>query len=199
MRKWLQEHYIYYIFGIMVLCTLIALSFAFFPELRPYWPEFLPGFAATILGVVMGASLTLLQMEGQRRELHAKFLLDVFNELNRMPELLTGRGNFLDTDIWDSGISSGSILGIDSNELGELSSLYQQIENNVYEAKICRQAGEFPKRLPKGTHQEYAQKHWSGLSDVMRRREERLRKRIETYLKKDFWDKTRARGHHALN
>lgn len=186
MRKWILETFPYFV---MVCTFIIGLSFLYHPFLQQYWPSFFPDFVATVCGVLLGASIALLEMMGRQKGAHTKFMGDVFNELNKMPELLTGKGNILNTDIWASGISSGSILGINSKELGELSSLYQQIDNNVYEAKICRQAGEFPKRLPSGTHQEYAQKHWNKLSFAMQQREEKLRKRIEAYLKQDFWEK----------
>ena len=184
MRKWVQRNYPY----LVMVCTfLLALSFLLHPYLQQYWPSFFPDFVATVLGVLMGASLTLLEIMGRQKGAHNKFLRDVFKELKKMPELLNGKGNILNTDIWNSGISSGSILVIDSKELGELSSLYQQIENNVYEAKICRQAGEFPKRLPDGLEKDSAQTHWSKLSFAMQQREEKLRNRIEAYLKEDFW------------
>jgi len=102
----------------------------------------------------------------------------------------------LNTDIWDSGISSGSILVIDSKELGELSEIYHQIETNIYEAKICRQAAENYRSLPEGDAKNQAHSNWNGLSKLLHTREPDLKKQIDDFLKKEFWEKAGVRKAH---
>ena len=186
MRKWILEIFPYFV---LVGTFLLAVSFLFHPYLQQYWSSFFPDFVATVLGVLMGASLTLLGMIGRQKGAHNKFIRDTYAELKKNSNLLDSHGNILNTDIWDSGISSGSILSIDSKELGELSDLYHQIETNVYEAKICRQASLLHDSLPGGAAKIQARKHWNGLSNLLREREPKLKKRIEDFLKEDFWEK----------
>jgi len=137
----------------------------------------------------MGASLTLNRIKGQQKREHNKFLHDIYIELRKNSNLLDGHGNILNTDIWDSGISSGSILSIDSKELEELSETYHQIETNTYEAEICRQAGEHYRSLPGSLAKDQALINWNGLSLLLRKREPILRKEIGDFLDEDFWEK----------
>ena len=185
-REWLGENYPNLI---IVFSGLIAFFFAFYPGLRQEYPSFLPGFIATGLGVLMAASLTLLRTQGREKWAHNKFLRDIFIELSRNSYRLDSHGYILNTDIWDSGISSGSILVIDSKELQELSEIYYRIETNVYEAKICRQASVNFNSLPTSRARDQAEIYWKGLIKYLREREPILKKQIDDFLTKDFWDK----------
>ena len=193
-REWLGENFPNLI---IVFSGLIAFSFTFHPGLRQEYPSFLPGFVATGLGVLLAASLTLLRSQGREKWAHNKFLRDIYIELNNNSDRLHSHGHILNTDIWNSGISSGSILFIDSKELEELSELYHKIETNIYEAKICRQASMNYNSIPAGPSKDQARKIWNVLSNALRDRESDLKKLIDDFLKKDFWEKAgvnKARG-----
>jgi len=137
----------------------------------------------------MGASLTLDQIKGQQKRAHNKFLRDIYIELKRNSAWLVGKGHILNTDVWDSGISSGSVLVIDSEELEELSKIYHTIETNIYEAKICRQAAESHRILPASPEKDAAYTNHVQLSQLLHTREPDIKKLIDDFLKKDFWEK----------
>ena len=186
LREWWRENFPHFF---IVFSGLIAFVFVFHPGLRQEYPSFLPGFVATGLGVLLAAILTLLQIRGREKWTHNKFLRDTYIELSNNSNLLDGHGNILNTDIWDSGISSGSILFIDSEELEKLSEVYHQIETNLYEAKICRQASMNYNSLPAGPSKDQARKIWNVLSNLLRKREPDLKKKIDNLLERDFWEK----------
>ncbi len=70
MSEWLKAN----VPWIVIFASFIlALSILFIPDLRQYWPSFFPDFVATGLGITMGASLSLLIMEGRHKRAHNKF------------------------------------------------------------------------------------------------------------------------------
>ncbi|MHA1543122.1 MAG: hypothetical protein ACTSQH_09110 [Candidatus Hodarchaeales archaeon] len=114
--------------------------------------SFFSQLGATLFGVYLGIKLESSKRIEERKDLDSlrrkRLLEDIHLELVENKRKLDGKGHRMNMDIWDSGISSGLIQLLDSDQLRILSDLYHKVKGNLYEAKIHRQARETSDSIP---------------------------------------------------
>ncbi len=186
MPEWWEEN----LSALIIFFTcLLAFSFFVIPGLRTFAPAFFPDFAATVLGILLSTSLAIATLQGRDRMRRRKALQSIYFELKRNSTWLVGKGYVLNTDVWDLGKSADLMQLLEPEELHEMSEVYHQIELNIYEAKLCRQAAEKSRSLPYGPEQAAALTNLNNLSNLLITREPDLKKQIDDFLERDFWKK----------
>ncbi|MGB8781016.1 MAG: hypothetical protein WCD81_10265 [Candidatus Bathyarchaeia archaeon] len=166
---------------------------------------FIP-FFASFFGVLAAFFFQWLGRRYDRNQDRKKFLKDLKHELETVSSLLTGTGQLLPTDMWESGKSSG-FLSLLSHEVKiKFAATYFAIGSHNYEAVKVRDVsilsrttkGEKPKadveieQDGKTTVVEspytFTELLWYTLSITLIETEKGLKKHIDDYLKEDIWE-----------
>lgn len=166
---------------------------------------FIP-FFASFFGVLTAFLLQWFGKLYDRRQDRKQFLKDIKHELETGFTLLTGAGQLLPTDMWESGKSSGFLGLLSHNVKVKLATIYFGIASHNYESVKVRDVGilaettkgEKPKakgEIRQGDQKTvvdspytYPQVLWYALSDRLRATEQALKKHIEGLLKEDIWE-----------
>jgi hypothetical protein len=169
------------------------------------WQPFVP-FFASFFGVLTAFFLQWLGKLYDRRKDRKQFLNDIKHELETSSTLLTGAGQLLPTDMWESGKSSGFLSLLSYEVKIKLAKTYFAIASHNYEAVKVRDVsilsqttkGEKPKANVEikrkdqttviqspWTHPELL---WHALSGRLVETEKALKKHIDDLLKEDIWE-----------
>ena len=174
---------------ILIVCT--ALTLYIYVEYNVHWSAYAIAAFASFLGVFFAFNFDLIIYNLRQRERRYRLLRDIHKELKRNSSKLVGKGYVLSKYGWDSGISTGLIQNLDSNELEKLSDIYHNIDINNFEAKMCRQAGESFSSLPaESSERAAAKRRWERLSSILKTREYKLKKTIDDIFNEDFWERS---------
>jgi hypothetical protein len=154
------------------------------------WEELaklLPQLIVTFLGVFFAFMLDRAIDWRKKNQDKKHLVLDLRNELERIKDELTGKGNLHFPDIWDSAISSGQIRLLQSELVLRLESIYRDVKGIEYEAKRVRDLAEVY-RLTKAKGQvsgdlEYM---WGRYTASLKSGEDDLRKKIEALLQEKW-------------
>lgn len=172
------------------------------------WQSFVPfvPFFASFFGVLTAFLLQWVGKLYDRRKDRKQFLKDLKHELETGVTLLTGTGQLLPTDMWESGKSSGFLRLLSHEVKIKLATTYFAIAGHNYESVKVRDVGilaettkaEKPKadvEIKQGnqtiiTHTPwtYPQLLWQGLSVRAVESEKALKKHIDDLLKQDIWE-----------
>ena len=98
------------------------------------WTSFLPPF----FGVLAAFFLQWLGRRYDKRKDRRQFLREIKTELGFCSQLLTGQGNLLPFDVWESGKVSGFLSLVSHNVRVKLAAVYFRVECHNYEAKKVR-------------------------------------------------------------
>lgn len=143
------------------------------------------------LGVLGGLGSERLYDWIKDRETRSKLKQSIRNELETCMSLLTGKGNLLPTTMWNSTVTSGDVKVLSFDDRKHLSSMYFEIENHNYEAKRVRDSAVVAKT---GSYKviaggrDIAEAHWRGLSELLYKEEQSLKKKISELLKNPLWN-----------
>lgn len=169
------------------------------------WESFIPPF----FGVLAAFVLQWLGRRYEKGKDKAHFLQDVRKELESCSQKLTGEGNLLPKDIWDSGKASGWLSLLSHEVKVQLASVYFRIECHNYEAEKVREVSilaattqEKPKaeidvELPETkvkveTPWTHAELLHSDLTVRLKKEEVALKGDIDNLLKQDIWEVTES-------
>ena len=143
----------------------------------------------TFLGVTLAFLLDRIVDLYKDRSDRKLLLRSIKIELNENQSRLEGYGRLVDKDIWDSGVASGKIQLLCSEQLLVLSKLYHTIENYNYEAKRCRDAAEEARSIPRleRRRKQAAESRHKLLSDNLVVIETSLNQNIKKILEEPFW------------
>jgi len=163
--------------------------------LLPLFPPF--------FGVLLAFAVERLWKRREESKEKQKFLKSIKKELETCSSRLDGKGRLMPTDMWNYGISSGSIRLLSFETKIALAKIYTAIQFYNYEAKRVRDVSilsattkEKP-RIPVDaiyedkpikilmTHPEFLH---TLLSDNLRKNEKGLRDSINKLLKQNIWD-----------
>jgi len=164
------------------------------------WESFLPPF----LGVLVAFVLQWLGKRYEKGKDRERFVQEIRKELELCSQKLTGEGNLLPKDMWESGKASGWLSLMPHEPKVQLASIYFRIECHNYEAEKVREVSilaattqEKPKADIKAklgdrpaivhTPWTHAELLHSELSVRLRKGEEALKKDIDQFLKQDIW------------
>ena len=157
-----------------------------------------------VFGIVVTFAIERVHKAYEVRRDRGKFLRIVKRELEESRNLLTGDGNLLPTDMWRSGISTGSLKLISYDDQILLARVYFRIECHNYEAEKVRDVSILaasekgkPQKLvkiepvmkqsPAEFHTYSELLHWQ-LSLRLRESEKSLRRDIDSLLEKRIWE-----------
>jgi hypothetical protein len=101
------------------------------------WQSLLP-FLPPFLGVLAAFLIQRVWSWTEDRGNRKKLLQGIKKELESCSEKLIGEGNLLPTDIWKSGVSSGSLKLIPHDRKTEFAKIYFRIECHNFEAEKVR-------------------------------------------------------------
>jgi len=157
-----------------------------------------------LFGVLLTLMIDIARNAYEVRRNKGKFLQSVKKELEECHSLLNGEGKLLPTDMWKSGISTGSLKLISYEDQILLARVYFRIECHNYEAEKVRDVSILaasekgkPQKLVKietvmkqspaefYTYSELL--HWQ-LSLQLRESEKILRSDIDSLLKRQIWN-----------
>jgi len=149
-----------------------------------------------ILGPFFGVLLAFAIERGygryRDRANRKKVKTNLKSELEKCKCLLTGQGNLLPTEMWNSTITTGDTKLLSFDERGKLSSVYFEINKHNYEAKRVRDSSVVAQTGPHHTIHDgkpAAEAYWTKLSQRLRQQEDSLRQRIAKVLAEPWWDK----------
>ena len=154
----------------------------FFAELLKLSPQLL----VTFLGVFLAFSLDRAIDSYNRRQNRKDLLRDLRDELEEIKRKLRGKGNLHFPDIWKSAISSGQIRLLNSEQVTKLARVYRNIQGAEYEARRFRDIAE-KYRAGGRSDKERLEEPLVKFSVVHKRRERKLRGKIEELLKENWW------------
>jgi hypothetical protein len=149
------------------------------------WESFVPfiPFFASFFGVLTAFLLQWLGKLYDRRQDRKKFLKDIKHELEIGSTLLTGAGQLLPTDMWESGKSSGFLSLLSYEVKIKLAKTYFAVASHNYEAVKVRDVGILT-QTTKGEQPEL----WLKLSNRLVETEKGLKKHIDDLLKDEMWE-----------
>jgi hypothetical protein len=139
------------------------------------WTSFLPPF----FGVLAAFFLQWLGRMYDKRKDRQQFLGEVKTELGSCSQLLTGKGNLLPVDMWESGKASGFLSLIHHKVKIKLAAVYFSIECHNYEAEKVRDVGILGEALRSFSDVE---KFHVALSDRLVKSEGELKNEIDKLL-----------------
>jgi hypothetical protein len=154
------------------------------------WLQFLPPF----FGVLAAFLIQRIWSWFEDRDNKKKLLQGIKKELERCSELLVGKGNIVPTDLWKSGVSSGSLKLIPHDHKIELAEIYFKIEchnfdaEKVFELMILASTDKDKARPENQWIFSDTQKLYNTLSNRLVEKEAALRKEIDDLLKQDSWN-----------
>jgi len=112
-------------------------------------------------------------------------------ELKEIRKKLTGKGNLLFPDIWNSAVSSGQVRLLNSEQVTKLAKVYRAIKGQEYEAKRLRDVAEDYRKSKSGYGylqiENGSYERWTDYSFECIMREEELQGMIDTLLKEKWW------------
>ena len=172
------------------------------------WESFVPfiPFFASFFGVLTAFLFQWLGKLYDRRKDRKQFLNDLKHELETGSTLLTGAGQLLPTDMWESGKSSGFLSLLSYEVKIKLAKTYFAVASHNYEAVKVRDVGilaettkaEKPKadvEIEQGnqtiiahTPWTHPQLLWQSLSVRLAETEKALKKHIDDLLKDEMWE-----------
>lgn len=144
------------------------------------WESLLP-FVSTFLGVLAAFGLQWLGKRYDRGKDRQQFLQEIRKELESCSKLLTGEGNLLPTDMWESGKSSGWLSLIKHEAKTQFASIYFRIECHNYEAEKVREVSIVAVLDEQNLH--------AALFNRLRESEAELKKDIDSLLRQNIWGK----------
>jgi hypothetical protein len=164
------------------------------------WESFLPPFFGVLAAFLIQRVWSWFEDRGSRK----KLLKGIKQELESCSEKLIGEGNLLPTDIWKSGVSSGSLKLIPHDLKTEFAKIYFRIECHNFEAEKVREVSILAattQKKPKAvidaelqgrkvkveTPWTYAEMLHHELSVRLRKWEEGLKRDIDKLLKQNIW------------
>lgn len=156
------------------------------------WQSFVPfiPFFASFFGVLAAFLFQWLGRRYDRRQDRKKFLKDIKRELETSSILLTGTGQLLPTDMWESGKSSGFLRLLSYEVKIKLAQTYFAVDSHNYEAEKVRDVG-IQSQLTWDEKPKYSadpMKFWALLSTRAVETEKSLKKHIDDLLKEDIWE-----------
>ena len=150
---------------------------------------FIP-FFASFFGVLAAFFFQWLGRRYDRMQNRKKFLKDIKRELKTSSTLLTGTGQLLPTDMWESGKSSGFLSLLSYEVKVKLAQTYFAVDSHNYEAEKVRDVG-IQSQLTRDKKPEANAdpvKLWGLLSIRAVETEKLLKKHIDDLLKEDIWE-----------
>jgi hypothetical protein len=153
-------------------------------ELYKYLPQLAVTFAGVYIAFWMDKRKEAIKKEKDKQDL----LADLKSELEEIHSRLTGKGQLLFPDIWQSAISSGQIRLLESEQVRKLSKVYREVQVIEDDAKWFRQAKEDMDTAITRSAEEMSEivLRWTKLSKFQVRKEKELRKEIEGLLEEDW-------------
>lgn len=172
------------------------------------WQSLVPfvPFFASFFGVLSAFILQWIGKQYDRRKDRKQFLKDIRKELETGSSLLTGAGQLLPTDMWESGKSSGFLSLLSHDVKVKLASTYFGIASHNYESVKVRDvsilANTTKKEKPKvdieikikgepvRAQTPYTEPEvlWHMLSVRLAETEKALKQHIDDLLKEDIWE-----------
>jgi hypothetical protein len=153
------------------------------------WQSFVP-FSAFFFGVLTAFVLQWLGKLYDIRKDRKQFLKDIKHELEAGSTLLTGAGQLLPTDMWESGKSSGFLSLLSYGVKIKLAQTYFAVHSHNYEAEKVRDVGIESQmtrdKKPKANADPV--KLWALLSIRAVETEKLLKKHIDDLLKENIWE-----------
>ncbi len=143
--------------AVMIVGAVIAVLFYFADvgvgaELIRQYPqalEYYPAFIATAMGVLLALLLEeALSLSKQEKRIEG--MKDILKkEIERMHALVAQRkGNYLNTQVWDSLVNSGDVSSLQTDLLGDLFEVYEKAKSLNIETSRLRDAAEAHRRMP---------------------------------------------------
>jgi len=154
--------------------------------LVPFFPFF-----ASFFGVLLAFFLQWLGRRYDRREDRGKFLRDIRHELETGSTWLTGAGQLLPTDMFESGKLSGFLTRLKYETKTKIASIYFSIESHNYESEKVRDIGILSQLLSFITKGEIPTKDldlWVKTAYRLEKNEKDLKQHIEDLLKENIWE-----------
>lgn len=172
------------------------------------WQSFVPfvPFFASFFGVLAAFVLQWLGRRYEKGTDKKQFLQEIRKELKSCSQKLTGEGNLLPQDMWESGKASGWLSLIPHEVKAQLASIYFRIECHNYEAEKVREVSILAattKEKPKAevevevgeeetdiveTPWTHAELLHNALTVRLKEEEMKLKKDIDSLLKQNIWE-----------
>lgn len=156
------------------------------------WQPFVPfiPFFASFFGVLTAFLLQWLGRRYDRRQDRKKFLKDIKHELEIGSTLLTGAGQLLPIDMWESGKASGFLSLIPHDAKTKFATIYFRIESHNYEARRVRDTAVLAETGSRSSLQNgmtATKALWKRQSKALEEEERDLRQKISDIMAESWW------------
>lgn len=153
---------------------------------------FLTEFTAGMLGVLWAFSIERHRRLGKENRDRKDLLDDLRAELEEIKQTTSGkkdtRRQRLFPDVWESGVSSGQLRLLSSEQVKKLSKVYRYVKDLDNERRRVRDAEEEWEGMGRHLREDVYKKRYERLSVRLNIEENDLRKMIEEILQEKWWD-----------
>jgi len=152
-------------------------------QMRINWEAFIGPFGGVLIAFAIARAYDWLKNWRDK----GKLLQSLNRELQDCTSKLTGKGNLIPIDMWQSAIASGKVMLLSSEQQEKLGRIYHALDNHIWDSKKLWNVSVIAKTEKDARTDTPAKLTWSGLSEHLAKAEKVLKANVTRLLEEKWW------------
>ena len=147
------------------------------------WEAFIGPFGGVLIAFAIARAYDWLKNWRDK----GKLLQSLNRELQDCTGKLTGKGNLIPIDMWQSAIASGKVMLLSSEQQEKLGRIYHALDNHIWDSKKLWNVGVIAKTQRDGRVNTPAKRMYAPLTLEHVKTEKSLKASVDNLLEEKWW------------